>query len=100
MRFLNIVATPHPSGNRIDLSWVHPNPTQFPGVRVVRREGTYPLSPTPTSPRQGVVVADTNPTAPGQSLAVVQAERAIVADINPPSPGQSRCWYRRAEATP
>ena len=40
MRFLNIVATPHPSGNRIDLRWVHPNPTQFPGVRVVRREGT------------------------------------------------------------
>ena len=73
MRFLNIVATPHPSGNRIDLRWVHPNPTQFPGVRVVRREGTHPLSPTPTSPQQGVVVADINPTSPGQSLVLVQA---------------------------
>jgi hypothetical protein len=73
MRFLNIVATPHPSGNRIDLRWVHPNPTPFSGVRVVRREGTYPLTPTPTSPQQGVVVADINPTGPGQSLALAQA---------------------------
>ena len=66
MRFLNLVAVPHPSGNRIDLSWVHPNPTQFPGVRVVRREHTYPLSPTPASPQQGVVVADTNLPSPSQ----------------------------------
>ena len=79
MRFLNIVATPHPSGNRIDLHWVHPNPTQFPGVRVVRREGTHPLSPTPTSPQQGVVVADINPTAPNQSRSLVQVGGSYTA---------------------
>jgi hypothetical protein len=73
MRFLNIVATPHPAGNRIELTWVHPNPIQFPGVRVVRREGTPPLSPTPTSPQQGIVVADTNPTAPSHSPIQVHA---------------------------
>ena len=71
MRLLDLVAVPHPAGNRIDLTWRHPAPIQFPGVRVVRREGAYPLSPTPTSPQQGVVVADINPTGPGQSLAVV-----------------------------
>ena len=67
MRFLDLAAVPHPSGNRIDLSWVHPNPTQFPGVRVVRRENTDPLSPTPTSAQQGVVVADTSPTSPSHN---------------------------------
>ena len=79
MRFLNLVAVPHPSGNRIDVRWVHPNPTQFPGVRVVRRERTHPLSPTPTSPQQGVVVADINPTAPEQSLVLGQADRKYSA---------------------
>ena len=45
MRLKSIRATPHPSGNRIDLTWVNPDPDQYPGVRVVRREGTYPTSP-------------------------------------------------------
>jgi hypothetical protein len=45
MRLLDLVAVPHPAGNRIDLTWRHPAPIQFPGVRVVRREGAYPLSP-------------------------------------------------------
>ena len=40
---LNLVATPHPAGNRIDLSWTPPD--GFDGVSVVRREGTYPTSP-------------------------------------------------------
>ena len=79
MRFLNLVAVPHPSGNRIDLSWVHPNPTQFPGVRVVRRERTHPLSPTPTSSQQGVVVADTNPTSPNQSQIQVRGDGSYTA---------------------
>src|SRR5215472_5295649 len=79
MRFLNLVAVPHPSGNRIDVSWVHPNPTQFPGVRVVRRERTHPLSPTPTSAQLGVVVADTNPTAPSQSRIQVRADGRYTA---------------------
>ena len=79
MRFLNLVAVPHPSGNRIDLSWVHPNPTQFPGVRVVRREGSHPLSPTPTSSQQGVVVAETNPTSPSHSRIHVRADGSYTA---------------------
>lgn len=76
MRFLNIVAEPHPSGNRIDLRWVHPDPTNFPGVRIVRRERTHPRSPMvpiPLTPlplasdiiAEGDVIADTSP-APGQ----------------------------------
>jgi hypothetical protein len=79
MRFLNLVAVPHPSGNRIDVSWVHPNPTQFPGVRVVRCERTHPLSPTPTSAQLGVVVADTNPSAPSQSRIQVRADGRYTA---------------------
>ena len=50
MALLNITARAHPEGNRIDLTWANPNPA-FPGVRVMRREGTHPLSPT-----DGVVV--------------------------------------------
>jgi Phage tail protein (Tail_P2_I) len=79
MRFSNLVAVPHPSGNRIDLRWMHPNPAQFPGVRVVRRERTHPLSPTPTSSQQGVVVADTNPTSPGQSQIQFRADGSYTA---------------------
>ncbi len=44
MRLKRITATPHPTGNRIDLTWVNPDPDRYPGVRVVRREGTYPTS--------------------------------------------------------
>ena len=51
MILLNITAVAHPAGNRIDLSWTNPN-AAFPGVSVVRREGTHPLTPT-----DGVVVA-------------------------------------------
>jgi hypothetical protein len=40
---LNLAATPHPAGNRIDLSWTPPE--GFDGVSVVRREGTYPAAP-------------------------------------------------------
>ena len=53
MRLQDITATPHPLGNRIDLAWVNPDPDQYPGVRVVRREGTHP-----TSPEDGVLVAE------------------------------------------
>jgi hypothetical protein len=53
MRLLNIVATAHSAGNRIDLRWSNPDPVGFPGVRVVRRKGTHPLTPS-----DGVIVAD------------------------------------------
>jgi len=53
VRLRQISATPHPDGNRIDLSWVNPDPAGFPGVRVVRRTGTHP-----DSPGDGAVVAD------------------------------------------
>lgn len=48
-----IRATPHPDGHRIDLTWANPQPGEYPGVRIVRREGTHP-----TAPDDGVVVAD------------------------------------------
>ncbi len=41
----NIEAKPHSTGNRIDLSWLNSDPDQFPGVRVMRRQGTYPVRP-------------------------------------------------------
>jgi hypothetical protein len=53
MRLSNITAAPHPSGNRIDLKWINPDPDQYPGVRVVRRKGTHP-----TSPEGGVMVVE------------------------------------------
>ncbi len=40
-----LVATPHPDGNRIDLNWDFPGDRNYIGVRVVRRPGSYPLSP-------------------------------------------------------
>lgn len=53
MRLQAIYATPHQNGNRIDLTWHNPDPTQFPGVRVVRRPGRHPVDPD-----DGVVVAE------------------------------------------
>ncbi len=79
MRLLDLAAVPHPAGNRIDLTWVHPTPTQFPGVRVVRRERTHPLSPTPTSAQQGVVIAETNPTSFNHSRIQVRADGSYTA---------------------
>jgi len=53
MRLTDITAIAHPDGNRIDLSWTNPAPSQTPGVRVLRRTGTHP-----TGPDDGVVVAE------------------------------------------
>jgi len=53
MLLKNIMAIPHSYGNRIDLKWINPDPVQFPGMRVMRLEGTHPISPT-----DGVVVAE------------------------------------------
>jgi hypothetical protein len=74
MRLINLVARPHPAGNRIDVTWVHPNPAQFPGMRIVRRAGAFPLSPVPASDHEGVVVADTNPIPRRPNLIVVRAD--------------------------
>jgi BNR repeat-like domain len=93
MRFLDILAVPHPAGNRIDLRWVHPNLTQFPGVRLVRREGTHPLSPTPTSPQQGVVVADITPTSPSQSPILVQTDGRCTATDKTGLKGETIYYY-------
>jgi hypothetical protein len=46
MRLKNIVATAHSAGNRIDLRWTNPDAVGFPGIQVVRREGTHPTTPT------------------------------------------------------
>ena len=53
MRLEKITAGPRPAGNRIDLTWINPELVQFPGVRVMRREDTRPISPT-----DGIVVAE------------------------------------------
>gem|GEM_PF-974430 len=53
MRLLNLKAIPHPDGNRIDLYWVNPDPVNYPGIRIVRRLGTHPISP-----EDGVIVTD------------------------------------------
>ena len=45
MQLLDITARAHPYGNRIDLTWTNPQPALFPGIRVVRREGAYPVGP-------------------------------------------------------
>lgn len=58
MLLAGIAAVPHPSGNRIDVSWALPPSPAFPRVRVVRREGTHPTTPNPTSDAQGVVVPE------------------------------------------
>ena len=59
MQLPEITARAHPSGNRIDLAWNNPDPAQFPGIRVVRREGTYP-----TGPQDGqLVLEETGATA-------------------------------------
>ncbi len=50
-RLLDIVATGHPDGNRIDLAWTVP-PGAPPGVRVVRNTGSHP-----STPDDGAVVA-------------------------------------------
>lgn len=52
-RLHKISAKAHPFGNRIDLSWENPDTTQFPGVRIVRRKGSYP-----TSPDDGILLAE------------------------------------------
>jgi phage tail-like protein len=45
LRLTSITAKAHPEGNRIDLSWENPEAAQFPGTRVMRRVGTFPVSP-------------------------------------------------------
>ncbi|MFI7690053.1 phage tail protein [Nonomuraea sp. NPDC049655] len=53
MRLLDLTATPHSSGNRIDLAWRTPEPDRLAGVRVMRRRDTHP-----TSPSDGELVAE------------------------------------------
>lgn len=44
----NLKAVPHPNGNRIELTWVWPATDHYPQGRLIliRREDTYPTSPT------------------------------------------------------
>jgi hypothetical protein len=53
MQLSKITARAHADGNGIDLSWTNPDPAGFPGVRVVRREGTHAVNPN----NEGTVVA-------------------------------------------
>lgn len=58
MLLQDVTATPHPSGNRIDLTWTSTEPCT---VQVVRREGTHPTlnakGADPTLPVFGVVIS-------------------------------------------
>ena len=45
LRLTAITANAHPGGNRIDLTWENPKAAQFPGIRIMRRTGSYPVSP-------------------------------------------------------
>ncbi len=45
MRLIAIAASPNPQGNRIDITWKFPDAPEYPGVRIMRREGTHPLHP-------------------------------------------------------
>lgn len=42
MRLLNLTASPHPQGNRIELQWVNPAPERYPHVHILRSDNTYP----------------------------------------------------------
>src|SRR6267142_700659 len=53
MKLLELRVATHPEGHRIDLRWLNPDPAGHPGIRVVRREGTFP-----EGPGDGVVVVD------------------------------------------
>lgn len=99
MRLQEIVAIPHPCGNRIDLRWRNPDPRQLPdlGVRVVRREGTHPLSI-----NDGEIVAE----GVGLTSAVdrnLQAETVYYYTLftysgSPPVYDQRDDWHNRAAA--
>lgn len=52
VRVERLLARPRPEGHRIDLTWVNGPSTSLPGIRVVRREHTYP-----TGPEDGTTVA-------------------------------------------
>ena len=93
MRLEQIEAIPHPAGNRIDLSWVHPDPAAFPHLRLVRRQGSHPVTPEPDPdrPREGVIVADTQPAA-GQGLIAVDAE-GVYRAADPDLPGEVVYYY-------
>src|SRR5262245_65595576 len=92
MRLQRITAVAHAAGNRIDLTWAHPDPTRYPGVRVVRREGTHPTSPQPGSPGEGTVVADTNPTASDQGMVEV-GEDGLYHVTDAPLKGETEYYY-------
>lgn len=55
MRLLDLTATAHTDGHRIDLAWAYPKNAEFPGVRVVRRDDRHPQDPKVED--DGVVVA-------------------------------------------
>lgn len=45
MEVLELKAEPHPNGNRVDLAWKNPTEAGFSGVKILRREVTFPELP-------------------------------------------------------
>ena len=80
VRLKNIIASAHPLGNRIDLTWVHPDPVTYPSVRVVRRKGTHPTSFQPVTENEGFVVGNVHLTSP-EAVILVSEEKSFLFSI-------------------
>lgn len=68
MRLTAITAAASADGNSIVLTWINPDPATYPGIRVVRKKHTYPVTV-----HDGVVVLDGTDlhdslTSPGEAL--------------------------------
>jgi len=85
MRLLDLTLSTHPTGHRIDLRWLNPDPVGFPGIRVVRREGTFPKRPD-----DGVVVV--NGIGLGSGLDDLGREIHVHSDVG--LNGDTTYYYR------
>jgi len=84
MRLTEITASACPEGKRIALSWTNPDPAGYPGIRVVRREKTFPVSP-----KDGVIVADGTELATGMGADGEALYSIIDSDLR----GETNYYY-------
>ena len=66
MRLQKITAVAHPAGNRIDLTWSIPIPSSFRACASCVAKARIRPRRSRLAQRQGIVVADTNPTSPDE----------------------------------
>jgi hypothetical protein len=84
MRLKGITAAACPEGNRIALSWTNPDPAGYPGIRVVRREKTFPVSP-----HDGVIVVE----GTGLATGFTANDEALYSIIDSNLQGESHYYY-------